>query len=308
VFLFDLYEVNDVCDALYTILNFSVEQLADKISFSDFFVLGAESITMVAAIFDDLGIKSVVIFEVLSFSADYLQVCGSWCYDTLRVPMDYLGKWFIEGNFAFDDLHLFFTQTIHVGLGILLESYSLAINFCDKMIDICKGAGIAGDIAAGIFVGLKYPFIAWGYMWGFVYDLTNSDTYIRYIQTAYDTSLAGALWLLDQIGYGAQWAEGVIKAGAIFIYSTAEEIASAFKYVYDYSLEQVSVFLKDLGKSAEQLLNMAKNVYSIASEAAVKAYAEVLKGIGYAVDQIEKALNIVWDAIKSAWNWIKGLF
>jgi hypothetical protein len=308
LYLLDIYGADNVCDAMYRLLDLSVGLLADKISSSSYFLLGSATVELVAIAFDNLGIKSEVIFEVLSFSGEYLQICGSWCYDTLCVPLNYLSVWFIEGDFDYNDLHLFFTQTIHVGLGILLGGYDLAINFCDKMMWICKDAGIVGQYAAYIFAGLKYPFIGWGYMWGFVYDLTDSVNYIRYLQLAYDTSLAGALWMLTQIGYGAVWAEGIFKQSIALAQYSAEVIASAFKYAYNYSLDQISIFLRDIGQSAEQLFTIAKNVYAITSEAAVKAYVETLKLLNYTISQIESALGTVWNFMKDAWNWITKIF
>jgi hypothetical protein len=174
---------------------------------------------------------------------------------------------------------------------------------------------VAGDVAA-VFLRARVPIRVWNFAYGYCYDLLdvvdglyNLD-FIYFIQNAYKFTLLGqTLRLLEVCGVDTQvvhdlFAKGYEYAEYGIVYS-AQEVAGAFKAVYGYSIEATAYLLKAMDYTVDEVVKVAKNIYGVVSEAAVKAFSETLKIAGYAAAAVESAIGAVWSFMKDVWNFIK---
>lgn len=303
--LIEVFGAESVAEAMINVLYMGVEAVAD------IFGMWAVGVEVVVEALQSLGIKDEAILEALDFAGYYLPACVECFENMLSVPVEYLAKWIVHGDFDAADIYQVFFDFKDAGLGDLLEFYDVLGSFSDDMIVLLKDWGVAGDIIAPIFVALKYPLAVWGAAYSWIYEIDPGDI-VNYTMMAYNETLDGILWLWKQAGYGAEEIAGYIAAGGEYInyaltYS-AQQIAYAFHEAYDFSLEKLTFLLEEMKYAVSEVIEVAKTIYDVVSEAAVQAYTEVLEAAGYAADAIKSAADTVWGFMKDAWSWLKGLF
>jgi len=297
--LVDIFGAENVGYALYNILDFSAMYIADILK--GFRV----SIDVIAQLLDKWGVKQEEIFVVLKNAGFTIEAIVDCMYNVLKVFPDYLAKWILQGDFNIEDIYKIYLDYLHITVEGLINIFTINGKYCETMVHLLRRYGVPGQIAATYFVALGYTVNVFGEALKFVYNLTG-EQFVYYIQTAYNATLESTLWLLKQAGYAADQIANWIANGTIYVAKyTAEQVASAFKSVYNFSIDAVTSLLKGMGYAVDEVVKMAKNVYGVASEAAVKAYKATLIGVGYAVDAIDAALGAVWDFMKDVWKWIK---